>query len=83
MLILRMEYVEDGTTNSPVQVAYATAVKTYSDPNGSSDYRVRVFNGERLWKETTVSNLPKNRIGWDLLAVALNQMLGERNGLGS
>lgn len=81
MLIIRMDVKEEN--GDPYEVAYATLTKVKED-NGLADYEVKLFNGDRLWKQGTIVGFAKKkRLGWDLLCKSLCNIIGDRNDIKS
>jgi hypothetical protein len=82
MLIVKIE-LHSAVTGEIKTIATGKIVNTGAGTPTQGDYRVELRDAVgRPWKSGTVKDFPRKRLlAWDLLARALYNALGKRNGL--
>ncbi len=82
MLVIKIE-LHSAVTGEIKTIATGAIVNTGAGTLTQGDYRVELRNAlGRPWKSGTVKGFPRKRLlAWDLLARALYNVLGKRNGL--
>ena len=84
MLIVKIE-LHSAVTGEIKTLATGRIINTGSGTPTRGNYRVDLGDGRgRHWKTGVVAGFPRKRLlAWDLLARALFNVLGDRNGLRS
>ncbi len=82
MLIVKIE-LHSAVTGKVKTIATGKIVNTGAGTSTQGNYRVELRDAlSRPWKSGTVEGFPRRRLlAWDLLARALHNILGSRNGL--